>query len=103
MAKDSRKKNLKKLGKAQAREQFAPLVESLSTDGGVVEITDYGKIAAVIISYKDYLWLQAQANEPFKPIRRLAGSAVLVDKVEVGSQQITESILEGLVKSAREL
>lgn len=46
------KKNLRKLGKAQVKEQFAPIVESLCTDGGVVEVTDYGKVAAAILSYK---------------------------------------------------
>jgi len=97
------KKNLKKLGKAQAREQFGPLVERLSTVGGVVEVTDYGKVAAVILSYKDYLWLLAQANEPFKPKRQLAGSAVLVGELETASKQITEFVSGSLEKSAREL
>lgn len=96
-------KNLKKLGKAQAREQFAPLVETLSTVGGVVEVTDYGKVAAVMLGYRDYLWLVAQANEPFKPKRQLAGSAVLVGDLESASQQITDSVLESITKTAREL
>ena len=99
----SSKKNLKKLGKAQAREQFAPLIESLATVGGVVEVTDYGKVTAVMLSYKDYLWLLAQANEPFKPKRRLAGSAVLVGDLEKASQEITESILGSIERSARKL
>jgi hypothetical protein len=97
------KKSLKRLGKAQAREQFAPLVEGLSTVGGLVEITDYGKVAAVMLSYKDYLWLLAQANEPFKPKRQLAGSAVLTGDLEAASKEITASIFESLARSAREL
>ncbi len=97
------KKNLQKLGKAQAREQFAPLIEKLSKDGGVVEVTDYGKVAAVMLSYKDYLWLLAQANETFKPKRQLAGSATLVSDLELASRQITDAALESLTKSAREL
>jgi hypothetical protein len=96
-------KNLKKLGKAQAREQFAPLIETLSAVGGVVEVTDYGKVAAVMMSYRDYLWLLAQANEPFKPKRPLAGSAVLVGDLEIANQQITESVLQSLARTAREL
>lgn len=99
----SLKKNLKKLGKAQAREQFAPLVDTLATVGGVVEVTDYGKVAAVMLSYKDYLWLLAQANEPFKPKRQLAGSAVLVGELETASQEITNSALQSLAKTARDL
>jgi hypothetical protein len=96
-------KNLKKLGKAQAREQFAPLVEGLSAVGGIVEVTDYGKVVAVMLSYKDYLWLLAQANEPFKPRRQLAGSAILVGDLKGASNEITASIFESLAKSARDL
>lgn len=99
----SSNKSLKKLGKAQAREQFAPIIETLSTVGGVVEVTDYGKVAAVMMSYKDYLWLLAQANEPFKPKRQLAGSAALVGDLEAASQQITDSILGSLNKNPRKL
>ena len=103
MTNASFKRNLQRLGKTQAREQFSPLVEKLSTVGGVVEVTDYGKVAAVMLSYRDYLWLLAQANEPFKPKRQLAGSAVLVGELETTNQQLTASILESLSKSAREL
>lgn len=96
-------KTTKTLGKAQAREQFAPIVDSLNQFGGVVEITDYGKVAAVILSYKDYLRLLAQANEPFKPKRKLAGSAVLTGDLEAASQKITADISKSLRKSAGEL
>ncbi len=96
-------KNLKKLGKTQAREQFAPLVESLSKVGGVVEVTDYGKVAAVMLGYKDYLWLLAQSNQPFKPSRQLAGSATLVGDLEKASSEITESVLDSITRSAKEL
>jgi len=103
MASASSKKNLKKLGKAQARAQFAPLVEALSTNGGVVEVTDYGKVAVVMLSYKDYLWLLAQAHEPFKPKRQLAGSAFIVGDLKKASQDITETVLGSIQKSAPEL
>jgi PHD/YefM family antitoxin component YafN of YafNO toxin-antitoxin module len=97
------KKNLKRFGKAQAREQFAPIVEGLSNNGGIVEVTDYGKVAAVMMSYQDYLWLLAQAKEPFEPKRQLAGSAVLMRELEAASQQITDSVVESLKKSAHDL
>jgi hypothetical protein len=89
-----------KLGKAQAREQFAPIVESLSINGGVVEVTDYGKVAAVILGYSDYLKLLSKAQEPFKPKRQLAGSGVLIGDLEKASRTISRSILKS---SAREL
>jgi hypothetical protein len=94
---------LKKLGKAQAREQFAPIVESLSKGGGVVEVTDYGKVAAVMMSYTDYLWLLAKANEPLSPKRKLAGSAILIGDLEAASQKISDSIVNSLDKAAGEL
>lgn len=96
-------KQNKKLGKAQAREQFAPLVTALSQAGGVVEITDYGKVAAVMLGYKDYLLLLAQAKQPFKAERKLAGSAKLIGDLEEASRQISDSINESIRKSAREL
>ncbi len=99
MAPVSRQKNTKRLGKAQARELFAPLIESLSTTGGLIEVTDYGKVAAVILSYKDYLRLLAQANEPFKPKQQLAGSAILIGDLEKASQELSDSIL-GSIKSS---
>ncbi len=97
------KNNLRKLGKAQAREQFAPIVERLSTAGGIVEITDYGKVAAVMMSYKDYLRLISQANESFKAKRELAGTATLQGDLDAASNEITAAIFESLAKSAREL
>jgi hypothetical protein len=103
MVASSSKKNLTKIGKAQAREQFAPLIESLSTNGGVVEVTDYGKVAAVMLGYKDYLWLVAQAREPFKPKRQLAGLGVLAGDLEQASSEIAESILAAVQKSIKEL
>lgn len=103
MSSASSKKNFKRLGKAQAREQFAPLIEKLSTVGGVVEVTDYGKVAAVMLSYKDYLWLLAQANEPFEKKRQLAGSATLVGDLDAASKQITDSVLKSITKTAQEL
>lgn len=96
-------KHHKKLGKAQAREQFAPIVESLSKDGGLIEVTDYGKTAAVIMGYKDYLVLIAQSKEPFKPKRQLAGSAVLLADIEEASKQISETLIQSIEKTSREL
>lgn len=93
----------RKLGKAQAREQFAPIVETLTREGGIVEVTDYGKVAAVIMSHKHYLWLLSRANEPLVPSRKLAGSAVLNGDLETASKNIGESVLESIRRSASEL
>jgi PHD/YefM family antitoxin component YafN of YafNO toxin-antitoxin module len=91
-------KKLTKLGKAQAREQFAPIVESLSVNGGVVEVTDYGKVAAVILNYSDYLKLLSKAQEPLKPKLQLAGSGVLIGDLEKASRAISRSILKSAAR-----
>lgn len=59
---------------------------------------------AGVSSKKDLTRLgKAQAHEPFTPKRQLAGSAVLVGDLEKASQEITESILGSIEKSASEL
>ena len=98
-----RRKKLAKLGKSRAREQFAPLVKSLAAGGGVVEVTDYGKIAAVMLGYSDYLQLLAKSQEPFKPKHRLAGSAKLVGNLEKAGREISQSILKSVEESAHKL
>jgi prevent-host-death family protein len=95
--------NSRVLGKAEARKQFLPLVASLAAGGGVVEVTDYGRVAAVIMSYKDYLRLLAQAREPFRPVRQMWGLMTLAGDLEQTSREISESIQQSLDESARQL
>lgn len=94
---------LQKLGKAQAREQFSPLVEALATNGGTVEITDYGKMAAVMLGYKDYMLLLARAGIPVKPKRQLRGSMILLGDLEEASKEISKLIWDSVEKTASEL
>ncbi|MBS1999331.1 MAG: hypothetical protein JSS86_23555 [Cyanobacteria bacterium SZAS LIN-2] len=93
----------RKIGKAQAREQFSPLIESLVTHGGVIEVTDYGKVAAVMLSYSDYLQLLSQAQQPLIPKRQLAGSAELVGDLEVAGREISDLILRNVGTAVHEL
>lgn len=92
-----------RLGKAQAREQFSPLVESLATNGGVVEITDYGRASAVLISYRDYISLVNQANTSIKPSRQLRGSGVLLSDLEETSKEISKIVADSLKKTIAKL
>ena len=96
-------RTIKKLGKAQAREQFAPIIESLSVNEGVVEVTDYGKVAAVMMSHKQYLLLLAMANTPINPRISLCGSATLQGDLEVASREISDLVKKSLDKTAEEL
>lgn len=92
-----------RLGKAEARAKFAPLVESLAVDGGTIEITDYGKIAAVMLGYKDYTLLLAKAQLPLKAKMQLRGSAELVDDFEEASKEISKLIIDSVNKTAAQL
>jgi PHD/YefM family antitoxin component YafN of YafNO toxin-antitoxin module len=86
-------KKVVRLGKAQAREQFAPLVESLTKSGGIIEITDYGRVAAVMLSYPEYLMLKSQAQHWSKPERQLAGSAELIGELDDEEEDGVHSII----------
>lgn len=100
---NTKKSIAQKLGKAQAREQFSPLVESLAANGGVVEITDYGKAAAVLLGYGDYLSLVTQASISLKPSRALKGSGVLLGNLEETDKEITKMITGSIKKTIAEL
>jgi prevent-host-death family protein len=69
----------KRVGKAQAREEFSTLVEAVASGAGPVEITDYGKVAAVLLSEKEYEWLCACARKSSQPKRSARGLVVLMD------------------------
>lgn len=97
------KEVIQKLGKAQARQQFAPLVEALAAHGGVVEITDYGKTAAVMLGYTDYMRLRAQAAEPSKPSRQLAGSMTIVGDLEESIKEVRKTFEESLERRRRRI
>jgi PHD/YefM family antitoxin component YafN of YafNO toxin-antitoxin module len=92
-----------RLGKAKAREQFAPLVELLATDGGTVEITDYGKVAAVMLGYKDYMRLVSKADIPLRSEQQLRGSASLLGDLEKATAEITKQVRDSVEKTVREL
>lgn len=101
----SRLKNVStyRLGKAEARTKFAPLVESLAANGGTVEITDYGTVAAVMLGYKDYMLLLAQARAPLKPKIQLRGSAKLVGDLEAATKDVSRLIIQSVKKTAAQL
>ncbi len=104
MAKKNPKKSIvQRLGKAQAREQFSPLVESLAVNGGIVEITDYGIAAAVLLGYRDYISLVTQANVPLSPSRQLKGSGVLLGDLEEASKEISKMIAGSIKKTVSEI
>lgn len=90
-----------RLGKAQARARFAPLVESLAVNGGTVEITDYGKTAAVMLGYKDYILLSSQARVPLKPKIKLCGSGKVPGDANETLDGVSDLIMDSVNKTWR--
>lgn len=69
----------KRIGKAQARDELSALIKAVASRAGAVEITDHGKVAAVLLSAKEYDWLCACASKNANPKRDALGIIVLSD------------------------
>lgn len=94
-----RKKSFKKLGKAKAREEFSYLVEYVSKGGGPVEITDYGKTAAILICEEEYKWLCA--NQVKNKPRRSARGVIQI-RNEGDLEKAHAEVLEDFERSLNE-
>ncbi|MBX3168946.1 MAG: hypothetical protein KF760_16175 [Candidatus Eremiobacteraeota bacterium] len=66
-------------------------MQSVVQSGKTVEITDRGKVAAVLLSHQEYLRLMARADERPATARSPVGTVVLVADVE--SDESTSSLL----------
>jgi prevent-host-death family protein len=95
----------KRIGKAQAREDFSSLIESVANGAGAVQITDYGKVAAVLLSEKEYEWLLACARNHSESRRSPRGLVVLTDAnaLDDASNQVKEDFESSILKTASEL
>lgn len=95
----------KRIGKAQARDELSTLIEAVSTGAGPIEITDYGKVAAVLLSEKEYEWLCACAKKNAPPKRNARGILVLNDEsaLEKASKQLAADFDASIAKTAMEL
>ncbi len=93
----------KSMGKAQAREMFSTLIESVASGAGAVEITDYGKVKAVLISENEYRWLKAAAEK--RPVPKLSprGLISIDGDLESLSKEIAADFEASIKKTASEL
>ncbi len=84
------------VGKTQARKEFFPLVDSLTTSASAVEITDHDKPVAVLLSYQHYIALTSKlcmlAKTPTQPSPpNLIGSIKLkTSNLEAASDKIAK-------------
>jgi len=99
----SKEPSTQRLGKAHAREKFSPLIDSLATNGGVVEITNYGKTTAVLMGYKEYLSLVAKAASLPKPTRQLRGSGKLIGNLEDATNKISKAVAKSIEQTIAKL
>jgi len=76
------------MGKSEARANFLPLVQALAQGGEPVEITEHGKVAAVLISNLDYQLLLARAKMQPEPKGSLVGSMILNEDLAAADDQI---------------
>lgn len=95
----------RRIGKAQAREEFSTLIEKVSQGSGPIEITDYGKVTAIILSEKEYEWLKACAKKTSHPRREARGLVVIEDAnaIKEADALVKADFVESLKKSERQL
>ncbi|MDQ5934689.1 MAG: Antitoxin [Cyanobacteriota bacterium erpe_2018_sw_21hr_WHONDRS-SW48-000092_B_bin.40] len=97
------------IGKTQARKEFFPLVDALSTSSSVVEITDHDKPVAVLLSYQNYVALVAKLNMLTKasaqqPATNLMGSIrIKTNNLEAASQRVAARFSKSLDETAGKL
>lgn len=95
----------KRVGKAQARDELSSLIETVNSGAGPVEITDCGKVAAVLLSKKEYEWLCACAKKSATPKRDACGIISLSDDSALGNaaRQLAADFDASMTKTASEL
>lgn len=95
----------KRVGKAQARDELSALIEAVNAGSGPVEITDYGKVAAVLLSEKEYEWLCACARKGSSPARDARGVLILSDDdaLDDAAKQLASELSSSIAKTSGEL
>lgn len=96
-------------GKTQARKEFFPLVDSLTTSASAVEITDHDKPVAILLSYQHYIALTSKLcmlskTKTLPQSADLIGSIKLkTDNLEAASEQIAKQFERSLNDTANSL
>lgn len=97
------------VGKTQARKNFFPLVDSLTTSASAVEITDHDKPVAVLLSYEHYMTLASKlcmlAKTPTQTKSPdLVGSIkIKTDNLEAASDKIAKQLKKSVKNTAGNL
>lgn len=79
------------IGKTQARKEFFPLVDSLSTSASAVEITDHDKPVAVLLSYQHYLALASKLCALAKQSNNVTATQSLIGSIKLKTGSLETS------------
>ncbi|HEY9678443.1 MAG TPA: type II toxin-antitoxin system prevent-host-death family antitoxin [Drouetiella sp.] len=92
----------KRVGKAQARDELSTLIDAVNSGAGAIEITDYGKVTAVLLSEKQYEWLCACAKKHAHPKREARGVVLIADEnaLDDAAKVVASDIEESIRKTA---
>lgn len=95
----------KRVEETRAREELSALIEAINTGGGAVEITDNDRVAAVLLSGKDYEWLCACSKKVGAPKRDARGIISLCDDsaMNTASEELSADFDASILKTASEL
>ncbi len=96
-------KHSKRMGKSEARAKFLPLVQALARGGGPIEITDRGRVEAVLLSNEDYQRLLVCSKMQLEPARPLTGSMVLVEDLEQAEREVSALFMKSISRSVEAL
>jgi|ERR1700733_11503816 hypothetical protein len=96
------------IGKTQARQNFLPLVDSLSHSASAVEITDHDKPVAILLSYNHWLVLASKlcmlqkGQAPGKSLN-LIGSVQINSDLEQASRKVAAKFKKSMKATAKKL
>jgi len=88
-----------RIGKAQARKEFLPLVSSLRSNRQPVEITEHGKPVAVLLAYDTYLALVNSGDT--KRVSQLVGSVEILGDLELERRAINKSFKKSIARRSK--
>jgi PHD/YefM family antitoxin component YafN of YafNO toxin-antitoxin module len=88
-----------RIGKAQARKDFLPLVSSLKSSHQTIEITEHGRSVAVLldyITYQDLISKSTNGLQSFDRVQSLKGSVKILGDLEQARKEINEEFRKSI-------
>ncbi len=95
----------KRVEKVQDRDELSALIETVNAGAGPIEITANGKVAALLLSEKEYEWLCACAKKSAAPKKEARGLLTLSDEnvLDDAAKQVASDFNASIARTAGEL